>query len=85
MSSPSFVPERGEIWYSDGNSGFYAVHLTNGVWPFTSGAPSPAAPDAGSSPRSSRGLPATGGAIALGLVAVAVLAWLVLRSVRRKL
>ncbi len=36
MSSPSFVPERGEIWYSDGNSGFYVVKLTNGVWPFTS-------------------------------------------------
>jgi hypothetical protein len=36
MSSPSFVPERGEIWYSDGLSGFYAVRLTNGVWPFGS-------------------------------------------------
>jgi len=36
MSSPSFVPERGEIWYSDGNTGFYAVRLTNGVWPFGS-------------------------------------------------
>ncbi|MEN3272691.1 MAG: hypothetical protein V7636_1452, partial [Actinomycetota bacterium] len=34
MSQPSFVPERGEIWYSDGNSGFYNVHLTHGVWPF---------------------------------------------------
>ena len=34
MSSPSFVPERGEIWYSDGLSGFYAVRVTNGVWPF---------------------------------------------------
>jgi hypothetical protein len=32
MSSPSFVPERGEIWYTDGNSGFYAVRVTNGVW-----------------------------------------------------
>jgi hypothetical protein len=32
MSSPSFVPERSEVWYSDGNSGFYAVRLTNGVW-----------------------------------------------------
>ena len=31
MSSPSFVPERGEIWYSDGLSGFYVVRLTNGV------------------------------------------------------
>jgi len=35
MSSPSFVPERGEIWYSDGLSGFYAVRSTN--WPFGSG------------------------------------------------
>lgn len=35
MSSPAFAPERGEIWYSDGFSGFYAVRLTNGVWPFT--------------------------------------------------
>jgi hemolysin type calcium-binding protein/LVIVD repeat-containing protein len=33
MSSPSFVPERNEIWYSDGFSGFYAVRLTNDVWP----------------------------------------------------
>lgn len=32
MSSPTFVPERREIWYSDGNSGFYAIRLTNGVW-----------------------------------------------------
>jgi LVIVD repeat len=35
MSSPSFVPKRREIWYSDGYSGFYAVKLTNGVWPQT--------------------------------------------------
>jgi hypothetical protein len=34
MSSPEFVPERGEIWYSDGNSGFYVVRIANGVWPF---------------------------------------------------
>ena len=39
MSQPDFVPERGEIWYSDGNSGFYAVRVTNGVWPFKSNAP----------------------------------------------
>jgi hypothetical protein len=32
MSSPTFVPERGEIWYSDGNSGFYAVRVTNDAW-----------------------------------------------------
>jgi hypothetical protein len=33
MSAAAFAPERGEIWYSDGNSGFYNVHITNGVWP----------------------------------------------------
>ncbi len=33
MASPSFVPERKEIWYSDVYSGFYAVRVTNGAWP----------------------------------------------------
>ena len=33
MSSPAFVPERKEIWYTDGYSGFYVVRLTNGAWP----------------------------------------------------
>jgi hypothetical protein len=28
MSAPAFVPSRNEIWYTDGNSGFYAVRLT---------------------------------------------------------
>jgi hypothetical protein len=37
MSSPSFVPERNEIWYSDGYSGFFAVRLTNDAWPANSG------------------------------------------------
>jgi hypothetical protein len=37
MSRPSFVPERGEIWYSDGNSGFYAVRVAHGLWPFKAG------------------------------------------------
>ncbi len=36
MSSPSFNVERGEIWYSDGFQGFFAVKPTNGVWPFPS-------------------------------------------------
>ena len=39
MSAPAFVPARGEIWYSDGNSGFYAVRLRRGVWPFRSQRP----------------------------------------------
>ncbi|MEQ1439737.1 hypothetical protein AAG565_10255 [Fontimonas sp. SYSU GA230001] len=32
MSSPSFVPERKEIWYSDGYSGLYVIRVTNGAW-----------------------------------------------------
>jgi hypothetical protein len=35
MSQPAFVPERGEIWYSDGTSGFYALRMDPSVWPFT--------------------------------------------------
>jgi hypothetical protein len=33
MSQPAFVPERKEIWYSDGTSGFHALRLTNDAWP----------------------------------------------------
>jgi hypothetical protein len=29
-----FVPERGEVWFTDQRSGFYIVRFTNGVWPF---------------------------------------------------
>jgi hypothetical protein len=32
LSAPAFVPERGEIWYTDGDHGFYALRVTNGVW-----------------------------------------------------
>lgn len=31
QSSPAFAPERCEVWYSDGRTGFYDVRLTNGV------------------------------------------------------
>jgi hypothetical protein len=31
MSSPTFAPGRNEVWYTDGNSGFYNVRLDN--WP----------------------------------------------------
>jgi hypothetical protein len=30
MSQPAFAPERGEIWYSDGTSGFYALKMDPG-------------------------------------------------------
>ena len=33
MSQPSWDLKNKTVWYSDGNSGFYAVKLTNGVWP----------------------------------------------------
>lgn len=32
MSSPSFVPERKEIWYTDGYNGFFVVRVTNDMW-----------------------------------------------------
>ncbi|MCW2599059.1 MAG: hypothetical protein JWM02_888 [Frankiales bacterium] len=32
MSAPAFVPARNEIWYTDGNSGFYVVRLTAGAF-----------------------------------------------------
>lgn len=33
MAAPAFVPARNELWYSDGNSGFYSVRVTNNAWP----------------------------------------------------
>jgi hypothetical protein len=33
MSAPSFDSARHEVWYADGDSGFYVVRLTNGAWP----------------------------------------------------
>ncbi len=69
MSAPAFAPERGEIWYSDGYSGFSAVRVTNGVWPFAPGSPAPAttttAAAAVTTTVPDRGgmLPATGGRV----------------------
>jgi hypothetical protein len=36
MSAPAFDVARGQIWYTDANSGFYAVQVAKGVWPFKS-------------------------------------------------
>lgn len=33
MSSPTFAPERKEVWYTDIYNGFHAVKVTNGAWP----------------------------------------------------
>jgi hypothetical protein len=97
MSSPAFVPARGEIWYSDGNSGFYVVKLTNGVWPFTSalgpdptavGAAAAAAGTGATGGRASSApagqLPATGAALSGLAGAVALAGALGLRRFRRR-
>ena len=41
MSAPAFDPARGDIWYSDGGSGFWDVHVTNGAWPRHGSYPTP--------------------------------------------
>src|SRR3954452_15859 len=33
MSQPAFVPERREIWFTDGTSGFYALRMSKDTWP----------------------------------------------------
>ncbi|MFL5893834.1 MAG: hypothetical protein ACJ76Z_01815, partial [Thermoleophilaceae bacterium] len=38
MSQPAFVPERHEIWWADGTTGFYALHVDDSVWPSGAGA-----------------------------------------------
>jgi hypothetical protein len=70
FASASFVPERREIWYSDGSSGFYALRLTNDVWPQAAAAtpppaaaPAAAAPDVAAPAPRGRTLPATGGVV----------------------
>ncbi|HUZ43302.1 MAG TPA: LPXTG cell wall anchor domain-containing protein [Acidimicrobiales bacterium] len=65
MSAPAFDAKTGQIWYTDGNDGFYALQVTNQVWPFTTtasttGGAAAAAPV--SSPSASSPAAATGGA-----------------------
>jgi hypothetical protein len=36
-AQPRIIAERGEIWFTDQDRGFYVVRFTNGAWPF--GAP----------------------------------------------
>ena len=43
MSSPTFAPERSEVWYTDGNSGFYNLKLAG--WPFAAAVPGTATGD----------------------------------------
>lgn len=77
MSSVAFAPERREIWYSDGNSGFYALRVTNGVWPFESTPAAPTAPPGSRLETDPDSLPATGpgtpALVGIGLLAVGLL------------
>lgn len=41
MSQPAFAPERNEIWYSDGTSGFYALKLEDNLSGVLAGSSSP--------------------------------------------
>jgi hypothetical protein len=78
FASASFAPERREIWYSDGDRGFYALRVTNDAWPVAAAAPTPgspvgsgapgtsAPPPAAAPPPSGGSLPATGVALPLG-------------------
>jgi hypothetical protein len=93
MSAPAFAPERGEVWYSDGFSGFFAVRVTNGVWPFAAaGAPSPATTSSTSAGPSSTSvgpvagagaLPATGAGIPRLFVVTTLLGSLLLLAALR--
>ena len=93
MSSPTFVPERGEIWYVDGNSGFWALRVTNGVWPFTASsskasasepAPHVKAGRSGDRPLPATGVPAAPVAGAAALIVAAVVLWLWSRRTGRR-
>jgi hypothetical protein len=99
MSAPTFVPNRGEIWYSDGNSGFYALRVTNGVWPFPVAAPATARSTAVLGASASRTPPAsrpsapaaapsaqlavTGGEVPVSAAGIALVVGLALRRLRR--
>jgi hypothetical protein len=101
MSAPAFDPARGDIWYVDGNSGFYDVHVTNGVWPFTTAGTAAAKPatvqaahatappstaSGGSAPAAvGAQLAVTGGSAPIGAAGAALAGGLALLGVRRRL
>lgn len=85
MSAPAFAPERDEIWYSDGFTGFHVVRLTNGTFsgrpvaapaqqdPTTSAAPTTESASPTTAPAA---LPATGGRLPVPFLALAVVSGL---------
>jgi hypothetical protein len=41
MSQPTFDVARQDIWYTDGGTGFYVLHVTNRAWPMAAAPRSP--------------------------------------------
>jgi hypothetical protein len=37
MSQPTFAPDRREIWFTEGETGFYALRVSKDVWPAAAG------------------------------------------------
>ena len=91
FASASFVPERNEVWYSDGNQGFFALRLTNGVWPQQAATqpptavPTTAPTPAAAAPRAAGArLPATGLALPVAAALALLLSALAVRLVGRR-
>jgi hypothetical protein len=86
MSAPAFVPARNEIWYTDGNTGFYVVRLTAGAFATpTVAKPVVTPPTRPVTPPSGGGsLPTTGLPVAFPWVAVVLLAVSAVWAVRRR-
>ena len=84
MSAPAFAPERDEIWYSDGFTGFHVVRLTNGTFsgqpvaPTQEEATTTAAPSTSAAPPTTgtQTLPATGSRVPLEFFVLAVVSGL---------
>jgi hypothetical protein len=94
FDAPAFVPERGELWFTEGYGGFYVMKIANGVWPFgqqttvlaqqasrpaaVKAAPTPAPPASAAPGR----LAATGSTLPLGAGIVLLALAFLLRRVR---
>jgi hypothetical protein len=67
MSKPAFDVARHDIWYTDGGTGFYVVHVTNGVWPTSTPAATTPAATKGCPPARGRLSGKSLGAVSLGM------------------
>lgn len=85
MSQAAFAPERNEIWFTDGNSGFYSLRLTNGAGSIVPGSPKSGpyvVGDNSAFPTTATGSPP--GAVGLILAGLIALAVSVALGVRRR-